>query len=540
MKKWKISGHGLAALTALYSISVLNLTFWRYVRQQMESPDAASGLFFLAIPIVFFLVTYAFFGLLVWPYMAKPLLAIILVASAVANYFMYNLNVLIDLDMLRNVFATNPGEAAEMITPSGMVWTLLMGVLPAALLSRLTITYARPLREVAFRALTIVIALALAGGLGLAFYKEAFSHARNDKRIEKILSPSNYITAIVRYVKKRTMTRREFQIIDEAPNRIPDEDSDVTVIVLMIGETARAMNFSLNGYERETNPRLAREDVISFKNVASSGTATAFSLPCMFSHLPRTEFTIEKGESSENLLDVLQKAGYDILWFENDGGSKGVSNRVPTIDLQKTGNPAFRNGDTFYDEVLLDGLEDRLRTLKRDTILVLHMMGSHGPSYYRRYPDAFRVFTPTCDTAEIQGRPREEIVNTYDNTILYTDHVIAETIGILKRLPQHESCLLYVSDHGESLGENGLYLHGFPYSIAPREQAHVPMILWMSELMRNEDHIDFEKLRVADGMELSHDNLFHSILGLGEIESELYDPAQDFFRNFRTTLFPSK
>lgn len=380
-----------------------------------------------------------------------------------------------------------------------------------------------------------ILALAIAGLL----YQDYAAHGRNNKMIDKLISPYNYLSAAVRLGKRRWRSAREFQVIDEHPEHVPYEDPYLTVLVLVIGETARSMNFSLNGYERETNPRLAREDVISFQRVTASGTATAFALPCLFSHLPRARFKIDEAAQSENLVDVMQKAGYDVLWLDNDGGSKGVSDRVPTIDLMRDGPAAYRNGDTCYDEVLLDGLEDRIRAVTKDTVFILHMMGSHGPSYYRRYPDRFRVFTPTCDTAAIQGRPREEIVNTYDNTILYTDHVLAEVIAVLKKFPEHEAGMINLSDHGESLGENGLYLHGFPYAFAPREQLEVPMILWMSETMKREDHVDYEKLRgAAASLDLSHDNFFHSVLGLVEIDTDLYDSSLDLFTPFRTKPLP--
>lgn len=539
LSRREIGSNWLAAIAALYFSTVLNIAFWRFVWANLEFTGASSCLFALSMPLVLFLIFYAIFSLIVWPYAGKIFLAALTVGSAAASYFMFNLNVFIDSEMVRNVFESKPHEAFEMVTVSGVLWVLLLGALPAALLLCLKIVYRPAAREIGVRALHILVALVLLGGLGLVFYKDYSSSARNNKMVYKLLNPFNYIAATKSYYKKQKRKNRPFRVIDEDPDHVPYEDPYITVLIIMVGETARAMNFSLNGYERETNPKLSRQDIVNFPNVTASGTATAFSLPCMFSHLPRTKFDIDASYRSENLMDVMQKAGYDVLWLDNDGGSKGVSDRVPTIDLMVEGNPKYRNVDTFFDEVLLDGLEERLAKITKDTVIVLHMMGSHGPSYYRRYPDAFRVFTPTCDTAEIQDRPSEEIVNTYDNTILYTDHVVSGAIDIIKRFPQHEAGLIYVSDHGESLGENGLYLHGFPYAFAPAEQTRVPMLLWMSEAMRREDHVDYEKLKVAAGdLELSHDNLFHSVLGLVEIDTALYDPVLDLFRPFRTKALP--
>lgn len=524
---------------SLYFSTVMNLTFWRFAWDHLELSDMDTLVFAASLPVVMFLVFYIAFSFLLLPYVGKVIISVLLIASAAANYFMFKLNVLIDSEMIRNVFEAGIHEAVEMITLGGIGWVVLSGILPAAILCWLKITYRPVWREIGRRFLHILASMALLVCMGVVLYKDYSSYARNNKRVGKLLSPFNYITSTRSYFRKLQRKNRPFLIIDEDPEHVPYEDPYYTVLILMIGETARVMNFSLNGYERETNPKLARQNIVNFPNVTASGTATAFALPCMFSSLPRTKFDIDASYRSENLLDIMQKAGYDVLWLDNDGGSKGVSDRVPTINLMKDGNPKYRNGETFFDEVLLDGLEERLANITKDTVIVLHMMGSHGPSYYRRYPDAFRRFTPTADTAEIQNRSLEEIVNTYDNTILYTDHVVSEAIDILKRFPNYEAGLMYVSDHGESLGENGLYLHGFPYALAPEEQIKIPMLLWMSETMQREDHVDYEKLKAAaSGLELSHDHFFHSVLGLVEIDTELYDPTLDLFKPFRTKKLP--
>lgn len=319
---------------------------------------------------------------------------------------------------------------------------------------------------------------------------------------------------------------------------VPYEDPYKTVLVLIIGETSRGMNFSLNGYSRQTNPYLSKEDVISFVDVTSAGTSTAVSVPCMFSHLPRTECDPVKAQNTENLLDVLQKAGYQILWLENDDGCKGVCSRVPNKEMIEIGHPALCDKDSCFDEVMLEHLDDYLKKVNQDTVVVLHLIGSHGPTYHKRYPDNFRIFTPTCDTADLQKCSRQQIINTYDNTVAYTDYIVAKAIELLKQRPNFEAGLLYVSDHGESLGENALYLHGVPYAFAPKEQTQVPMILWMSEVMKKEDHVDYECLKEkVRPIALSHDNLFHSLLGLMEIKTELYNQQYDFFRDCRTNPY---
>jgi len=316
---------------------------------------------------------------------------------------------------------------------------------------------------------------------------------------------------------------------------VPFEDPHKTVLVIVLGEAARAKNFSLYGYKRETNPFLKQQDIIHFNEVASCGTATAVSVPCMFSHLTRTDFDVADARYTENLLDILKTAGYKILWFENDDGCKGVCDRAEVQHMVEINNPKYCYGRYCHDEALLDGLPEIFDSIKGNTVIVLHTMGSHGPTYYNRYPDNFRKFTPTCDTSDIQNCTQEQVVNTYDNTILYADYIVSSVIDMLKKHPEYEAGLIYVSDHGESLGESNVYLHGLPYVMAPKEQKQIPMILWMNETMKRWDYVDYDCMRKeAAQSTYTHDNLFHSIIGLLEVKTHVYNKEYDIFRGCRT------
>ena len=273
---------------------------------------------------------------------------------------------------------------------------------------------------------------------------------------------------------------------------------------------------------------LKAENPIVFKNVASCGTATAVSVPCMFSNMNRDDFNVNDAKFTQNVLDIALSAGYSVSWLENNSGCKGVCNRIPTEDLRASDDPKWCKGGYCYDEILLDGLDEKLQNLKYNSVIVLHMMGSHGPSYFERYPDKFKKFQPTCDTADLQDCTREQIVNTYDNTILYTDYVVANVIEKLKAYPQYQSAMLYISDHGESLGENNIYLHGLPYKIAPDYQKQVPMILWLSDKMAESNKINVDILRQkAETSEYSHDNFFHTLIGLTDIKTTVYKRDMD-------------
>jgi lipid A ethanolaminephosphotransferase len=308
------------------------------------------------------------------------------------------------------------------------------------------------------------------------------------------------------------------------------------VLVLVLGETARAANFSLLGYPRNTNPELAGLDVFAFGGVSSCGTATEVSVPCMFSPYGRADYDERRIRQSEGLLDVLVHAGYAVKWRDNQSGCKGVC-RGAGVDYRKLDAkfaPELCDADECFDGILVKSLDAELATVRDNTVIVLHMMGNHGPAYYRRYPDAFRQFRPDCRTATLRDCDRAEVVNAYDNAILYTDHVLA---GLVASLREHsadvDGAMLYVSDHGESLGESGLYLHGIPYAIAPDFQTHVPMIAWLSPEFAATEGLARNCTRQAAGQPLSHDNLFDTVLGLMSVETVAYRPERDVLHSCR-------
>mgnify|MGYP002545298408 FL=1 len=538
-RRFHIDSRWLIALAACYFTTILNLGLWRYIANHLAITCVNMFFFGISLPVLIFTALYLIFNLLVLPYIGKPLLILLLIISSAANYFIFSFGIFIDSYMIRNVFETNTREALDLITPGSLLWIFSGGVLPAILLLFARIDYRPFWKECRFRIFAITGCLAMTGIIAALFFKEYAAFGRNHRDLPRLINPTNYIYATARYFHLQSMVNRQLQRLDETARLAPDKDAAPTVFIMVIGETARSMNFSLNGYPRKTNPLLAKEDVISFRNVYSCGTATAISVPCMFSNMPRNRFNINDAKYSENMLDLIQQAGFEVLWRENDDGCKGVCNRVPNEDMVKTNDIRYCDGQSCFDEVLVENLEEYLANVKKDAFIVLHTIGSHGPTYYKRYPDTFRKFTPTCDTAEIQKCTREEIVNTYDNTILYTDFVVSRAIGILKKFPHLESGLLYVSDHGESLGENNIYLHGLPYSIAPEEQKKVPMILWMSDNMKKFDHLDYGCIaKKAEEKTFSHDNLYHTLLALMEIRSKTYDKSLDMFDSCRLEPLP--
>jgi lipid A ethanolaminephosphotransferase len=385
---------------------------------------------------------------------------------------------------------------------------------------------------------SIFSAIAVAVGLFFIFVssKDFLMYVRNNKDITKMINGYNYIKNTARYVHSKLKTKGKFVILDEAP---VSTFKGKNVFVLVIGETGRAQNFTLYSPPKggkkttdNTTPLLAHQNVVFFNDVSSCGTSTAISVPCMFSVKTREEFDVNKERRRENLLDLVQKAGYDVVWLDNNG-CKGVCGRVPTIDLLKLKNKDYC--DEFYclDELLVEILEEKLSKIEKNTLFILHTIGSHGPAYYKRYPKKFRKFTPTCDSNEVQKCNQKSIENTYNNTILYTDYILSSIIFVLNKKKDLASGMLYVSDHGESLGENKIYLHGMPYAIAPKEQTHVPMLVWLSQKTQKE-HYGEECLREKRNNAYSHDNIFHSMMGVLGVQSTTYKKELDIFNGCKS------
>jgi len=351
-----------------------------------------------------------------------------------------------------------------------------------------------------------------------------------------MIAPLNVISASYVSVRDNFETPGPFQQVamDAAHVSAAAQQRKPRVHVLIVGETARAANFSLNGYALDTNPELEQIESIQFLEVQSCGTATAVSLPCMFSIQEHNNFNNNVARNADNLLDVAKRSGYDVHWIDNGNSCKGTCARVDSQDVHSSSDNALCPDGTCYDEILVEELSHRLSSVTTDTIFVLHQLGSHGPAYYRRYPDAFRIFEPACDSANFGDCTQQEIANAYDNTIAYTDHVIAATIRLLQSHAEEiEASLVYISDHGESLGEHNVYLHGMPYKFAPKEQTTVPMIAWFSTggLRNSEEMVNCSQ--PADAGSVSHDNLFHTELGIMAISTSAYRPDLDIFSTCR-------
>jgi lipid A ethanolaminephosphotransferase len=517
---------GLILLSVLFILISGNLAYFGKVIEVYPWNDANAlfllSLFAVCVCILTFIT--AFFSLLI---PLRALLGLMFLITAVTAYFTDSFGAIIDVEMIRNLVETDPSEAADLVNLHFLGRLLLLGILPAV------VAWYVPLRDrsrffrLRGRVLIAVASLVLAVVLVLPLGDQYASLVREHKAFRHYANPTFPVYSLVKFIRKSTRAERpETLQMVSARAEIEPDDTGRELVIMVVGETARRDRFSLNGYPRQTNPRLEQENrIFSYDKVQSCGTSTSVSVPCMFALNGRREFDHDTDAHTENALDLLQRAGVNVLWRDNNSTSKGVADRVRFEDFRSSDtNPVC--DEECRDVGMLDGLQDYIDGQAGDILIVLHQMGNHGPAYFKRYPPEFEKFTPACHSAELSECSLEEINNAYDNAILYTDFFLSQVISLLKaNTPAFETSMMYVSDHGESLGEDGLYLHGMPYLLAPPEQTDVPVILWLGQ----SSSIDLDSVLGTQHMAYTHDAVFQSLLSLFEVQTDLLSAPQPLF-----------
>jgi len=526
----RVSSNGVVLASAAFLTLFANLAFFRGLYNALAS-SPWGWLHFGSLGLFLFCSLALFLLLFTWRPLFKPALFVLFFTAAVSAYFMDSYRVIIDSDMLSNVLATDGGEVLDLLSLRLLLYLLVLGVLPSIVLWRIDIpavSFGRTVLsglKLAFFMTLAIVALVL---ISSAFYS---SFLREQKELRYQMNPLTPVYSVYKFGRTRLVAAdKPLQLIGEDAST-PVTDLERELVIMVVGETARADHFSLNGYERQTNPYLEQENVVSFTAVDACGTSTMISVPCMFSIEDREVFDSAEADSTENVLDVLTNAGVNVLWRDNNSNSKGVADRIRFEDFRDPENNPVCD-EECRDVGMLAGLQEFIDQQDlADILIVLHQMGSHGPAYYKRYPPEFRKFTPTCDSNQLQECSEAEIGNSYDNTIVYTDYFLSRVIEFLRgNDDRFETVMLYASDHGESLGESGVYLHGMPYWLAPDAQTHVPVILWFGKNYIDADLEDVRQLRDKD---LSHDNIFHTLLGLFEVQSTVYDSSKDILQQSR-------
>ncbi|MDR0809059.1 MAG: phosphoethanolamine--lipid A transferase [Gemmobacter sp.] len=511
---------------ATWIMAVSNAGFW----------SAAARLFagstgnLIGIGAAVWAVTFFTLSVISLPWLHRPLAAVLLIISAAASWYQQSLGALIDREMVRNIMMTTVTESHHLITPDFVLAVTLKGVLPALVIfwPRLV---RRPLVGLLWRwPLGVATGFALTVGFLATDFKAYSAVLRENKEMMGAYQPGASIAAVFKYAKEQLRDSRiTVQPLGRDAQKGPllAAAGKPALLILFVGETVRAQNFGLNGYSRDTTPELRARNVINFPDTTACGTSTAVSVPCMFSPFTTADYTRRKAIGSENLLDVLSHAGVKVEWWDNNTGDQTVAKRIGWNRIDATLDPAACAAGECTDDALLPVIDRTIRDMTQDTVLVLHMIGSHGPAYFLRYPEEQAEFTPDCRTAQFSACTTDEIVNAYDDTILETDRVIAATIDRLDAAQGILPAILFLSDHGESLGEGGLYLHAAPRFMAPEVQTKVPFVMWLSDRFAGAMAIDTACLRTNAARPVSHDNLFHTVLGMLDIQTTVREPELD-------------
>jgi lipid A ethanolaminephosphotransferase len=530
-----LSANQLLLVTVAYLALTQNQSLFGAVLHSLPRPLGGQEWRILA-STVFALITLLSTAMagLCWPRMQKPALAFFVLTAAISSYFMHSFGTVIDRAMIANAFNTNVHEAGDLLTFDFFMHTLLLGVLPAWIISRVPLRYES--FGVELRRRLALVGLLLGGLIVILFsqYNTLSFWGRQHRDVRLYVNPTAPMYAFKEMVADLLPKGPPVPLLVVAPDakRISTPGAKPLLVILVVGETARAANFGIDGYARNTTPRLsAIPELINYPHFESCGTATLESVPCIFSRLNQSDFSRKKARAEENLLDIVARTGVPVIWRDNNAGCMGTCVRTGSISLESEKDPKLCADGECHDDILLKDFDTVLpKAAGSATFLVLHQKGSHGPAYFKRYPENARHFTPDCRTESVQRCTREEVVNAYDNTIVYTDTMLANLIEQLRtRQDSVDSVMIYVSDHGESLGENGIYLHGLPRQLAPDEQTHIPMMAWFSAHAPAALKLDLACIKTASNRPGSHDNLFDSILDLLSIRTGAYRPAQDLF-----------
>ncbi len=496
-----------ALIVSFINLLLYYYPFYKFVVNNIDA-KSLNGIVLLVSLTVLAIVLNAlvfYIGLFLLRIVGKWLLVLLFNINAIAVYFINTYSVIIDKTMMGNVFNTNFDESSSFFSFTLVVYLVLLGIVPSIIIYKIKTV------NVAVKKFLLHVVLALVFLLALA-YANAPNWLwidKNSKTLGALVMPWSYIVNTSRFYYHKSQENKEQILLPSATIK----DDKKSVIVLVIGESARSENFSLYGYEKNTNPLLSKINNVHHYKAESCATYTTAGVKCLLEH-----------ENTSKLYEILPnylfRNDVEVIWRTTNWGEPTVKikNYQRRDDLAKLNQGKY---DVAYDEVLLTGLKKQIQESKKNKILIiLHTSTSHGPTYYKKYPQKFNIFTPVCKSVELAKCTQEELINAYNNTIVYTDYILATLIEELQQLKDYSSAMLFVSDHGESLGENNLYMHGIPKSIAPKEQLEVPFIVWLSD--------DYKKLK--NNETATQHNVFHSVLDFLSIESPIYDENMSIFK----------
>ena len=467
---FQLSYSALAGLLACYYTIVVNTPIYFEFYKILSELSNVHVIFVLAIPVFIFLILNILFNIFCWPYFAKPFFIFLLISSSLVSYAMLFYGINVDYGMIENIFETDINEAATYLSLQSLAWVGITGIIPSILLA---LAPMKPSVGIFKKLMVIALSVIILVMVLFFTYKDFSSVGRNNSYLREMVIPTHYTYSTYKYINETYFTSPiQYKKIGlDAKKTTNTVDEKPTLVFFILGETARSQNYALNGYAKNTNP-----------------------------------------------------------YTEN------VAKGITKIEIDHAKNNPHCNGNTCFDMALLEGVEEDVSNLTgEDKMLIMHIMGSHGPTYYLRYPKEQQHFLPDCQRSDIENCSTEQIINTYDNTIVYTDYVISQAIDKLKKMSkEYNTALFYISDHGESLGEKGLFLHGVPYAFAPTTQTTVPLITWMSEGFKKSKHLDESCLKnEAQNNTYSHDYIFSSLLGIMDVQTKAYNKDLDIFQRCR-------
>ena len=513
MKKLLRKPISLFVFSCIVSIGTLllyNIPFFRYVAD--NSNESVGGRIFLLTSLVVimlalnFMMTYLLMFLM--RIVGRILLAIFSIINATAVYFIITYSVMIDATTIENVFNTRYSEASGFFSWGLWLFILAFGVVPALWCLLQPVVFGKAKKLAVYCGSSLVIALVVS----LANFNQTLFISQHDTELGGLLQPWSYLVNTCRIAS--------FSIDEQAEEiKLPDAkiaDNDKAVVVLVIGESARKANFQLYGYKRDTNPLLSKLQDLKVYEATSCATYTTAGSKAILE--PK-----DSGDLYELLPNYAFRTGVDVAWRTSNWGEPPIH-----IDEYLTDDELgdqYPDVDKDYDGILFAGIRQRIESSKSNKVLIiLHTSTSHGPKYADKYPKDFEVYKPVARNVEEGEKNVGLLVNAYDNTIRYTDFLLDNLISTLRAMTDWKSAMIFISDHGESLGENKMFMHGLPMKLAPKEQYEIPFLVWTSDNFRN------YKTKDELPAVLEQHYIFHSVLNLLSIDSPAYNKEFDIFK----------
>lgn len=495
-----------ALLMSLLNFLLFHSPFYAFVFENVDYKNL-NGIVLIASLIILMLLVNSFVFYLIFflsRFVGKFLLVLFFIINAIAVYFINTYSVIIDESMIGNVLNTNYQESSSFFSIKLILYIILLGFIPSIYIIKVKII------NVTFRRFIITSSLSLLFILTLVFGNGSnwLWIDENSKTLGGLAMPWSYTVNIsLFYIHKHKANEKEILL----PNATI-KDNKKSVVVLVIGESARSQNFSLYGYDKNTNPLLSKTPKLFHFNATSCATYTTEGVRCILEHANTNKLY-------EILPNYLYRNNVEVIWRTTNWGEPPV--HIKNYQTRSALKPNCKGEGCNYDEILLNGLKEQIvASTKNKILIVLHTSTSHGPTYNKKYPPQFESFKPVCNSVELGNCSQTELINAYDNTIVYTDYILSELIKNLKQLQDYNSAMIFVSDHGESLGENNLYMHGLPISIAPKEQYDIPFIVWVSDGSK----------QLKPNKTLTQNHVFHSVLNFLNIQSPVYNEEMNIFK----------